>query len=415
MTAWITERAGRQVHAARILRRVTRAALAAAVLLCAVGAGAQEAAIVVGAVVSQSGLASDLAAGYRKGILLWQSQLNAAGGLLGRKVELRIADDGSGADEAAQAYRKLIEGEKAELLIGPYGSAASITASAVAERAGRVMVNGAGASGAVHKRGLRYVFQVATPYAAYGAGVPQLARQWKAGKLFLIARADPVAREMADALAAQAAQRGVPASAVASFPVETREFDAFVRQAQAERASAWVAFGSPRDAANMVITFKRLAYAPSMFVARGAEDAEFIRRVGQDAEYAIGVAAWTPTLRTESNAAFVRAYRARWSSAPDLAAVQGYSAGRVLEAGVRRAASLDPERLRTALAQLETETPLGRYRVDPDTGRQLATQTVLVQILKGQPQIIWPAPLATAGATLPYPRWDQRRLITAGE
>jgi branched-chain amino acid transport system substrate-binding protein len=395
-----------------LLRGIVCVALAA---LAAGGAWAQREAIVVGAVVSQSGLASDLAAGYRQGILLWQSQLNAAGGLLGRQVEVRIADDRSGASEAAEAYQRLIDSDKAALLIGPYGSAASITSSAVAEGAARVMVNGAGASGAVHKRGLRYVFQVATPYAAYGAGVPQVARQWKAGKLFLVARADPVAREMADAFALEAAKRGVAASAVASFPVDTQEFDVFVRQAQAANATAWVAFGSARDAANMVISFKRLAYAPTMFVARGVEQPEFIRRVGQDAEYAIGIAAWMPSLRTRGNQAFVRAYRERWSSEPDLAAAQGYSAGLVLEAGVRRAASLDQERLRAALAQLEMETPLGPYRTEPDSGRQLATQTVLVQILKGRAEIIWPAPLATASAVLPYPRWDQRTLITAGE
>jgi len=406
-TAWTTD--GAQLKRLRGIVLVALAALAAG------GAWAQREAIVVGAVVSQSGLASDLAAGYRQGILLWQSQLNAAGGLLGRQVEMRIADDQSGANEAAEAYQRLIEDKKVALLIGPYGSAASITSSAVAERAARVMVNGAGASGAVHKRGLRYVFQVATPYAAYGAGVPQLARQWKAGKLFLVARADPVAREMADAFAVEAAKRGVAASAVASFPVDTQEFDAFVRQAQAENAAAWIAFGSARDAANMVISFKRLGYAPTMFVARGVAQPEFIRRVGQDAEYAIGIAAWTPRLRTRGNEAFVRAYRERWSSEPDLAAAQGYSAGLVLEAGVRRAASLDQERLRAALAQLEMETPLGAYRSEPDSGRQLATQTVLVQILKGRAEIVWPAPLATASAALPYPRWDQRTLITAGE
>lgn len=414
-TAWTTERAGLRVFAACILRRARLAALAAVVAACPGGAWAQREAIVVGAVVSQSGLASDLAAGYRNGILLWQSQLNAAGGLLGRPLELRLADDQSGANEAAEQYRRLIETEKADLLIGPYGSAASITSSAVAERAGRVMLNGSGGSGAVHKRGLRYVFQVATPYAAYGTGALDIASQWKAGKLFLVARADPVAREMADALAAEADRRRVAASSVTSFPIDTREFDALVRQAQAENATAWVAFGSARDAANMVISFKRLGYTPTMFVARGAEQAEFIRRVGQDAEYAIGIAAWTPRLRSADSEAFVRAYRERWSSDPDVGAAQGYSAGRVLEAGVRRAGSLDQERLRAALAQLEMDTPLGRFRTEPETGRQLATQALLVQIHKGRHEIVWPAPRATASAKLPYPRWDQRSLITAGE
>ena len=51
--------------------------------------------IVVGAVISQSGMHADLAAGYTKGIQLWEAEVNAAGGLLGRPVELRILDDGS--------------------------------------------------------------------------------------------------------------------------------------------------------------------------------------------------------------------------------------------------------------------------------------------------------------------------------
>ena len=42
-------------------------------------------AIVVGAVVSQSGLHADLAAGYAKGILLWEAEVNAGGGGVGRR------------------------------------------------------------------------------------------------------------------------------------------------------------------------------------------------------------------------------------------------------------------------------------------------------------------------------------------
>lgn len=378
-------------------------------------ARAQERPIVIGAVVSQTGLARDLAAGYRNGILLWQEQVNAAGGLLGRQVEVRIADDGSGAGEAAIQYENLITKDKVDALIGPYGSAASLTSAAVAERARRVMLNASGAAGAIQQRGLRYVFQLATPYAVYAAGVPPVAAQWKVGKLFLIARGDPVAREMAAALASEATRHKVAATPVVSFPLDTQAFDEFIDQAKAQNAHAWVAFGSARDAANMVISFKRLGYTPTMFVARGVEQPEFIQRVGQDAEYAIGMAAWTAQLRTQGNAAFVQAYRAKWSVAPDLAAAQGYSAGRVLEAAVRRAGSVESDRLRTALANLAIETPLGRYRTDPETGRQIGARAVLVEILKGRRQVIWPSSLATAAAVLPYPRWDQRTLITAGE
>src|SRR5882672_8169171 len=90
--------------------------------------------LVVGAVVSETGVHAKLAADYRKALLLWQDEVNAAGGLLGRPVELRLLDDGSEAVRAGALYRDLIA-DKADALIGPYGSAATLMASAEAENA----------------------------------------------------------------------------------------------------------------------------------------------------------------------------------------------------------------------------------------------------------------------------------------
>src|SRR5829696_3435996 len=99
-------------------------------------------AIVVGAVVSKTGQHADLAAGYAKGIQLWEAEINGAGGLLGRPVELRMLDDGSDAVRAGELYRQLIREARADVLIGPYGSAATRVAAAEAERERKLMVNG---------------------------------------------------------------------------------------------------------------------------------------------------------------------------------------------------------------------------------------------------------------------------------
>ena len=80
---------------------ITSALLFAGMLSCA---GAQESAVVVGAVISQTGSHAAAAADYRKGLLLWAEEVNAAGGVLGRRVELRIEDDGSEAARAGSAY-----------------------------------------------------------------------------------------------------------------------------------------------------------------------------------------------------------------------------------------------------------------------------------------------------------------------
>jgi len=132
---------------------------------------AAEPPIVVGAVISQSGMLADLADGYRKGLLVWQDEVNAAGGVLGRNVDLRLLDDGSEAARNSALYQQLIRDDKADALIGPYGTAATLMAAAEAEKTRHVMVNGAGSSVAVHRRLPRYVFQSAVPYAAFGTGV----------------------------------------------------------------------------------------------------------------------------------------------------------------------------------------------------------------------------------------------------
>jgi branched-chain amino acid transport system substrate-binding protein len=392
---------------------IRAAALASLVLAAPIEAAAQ-APLVVGAALPQSGLYADLAAGYRKALALWQEEVNAAGGLLGRRVELRLVDDGSQAARSGALYEKLVREEKADILIGPYGSAAALGAAAAAERARHVLVNGSGALRAVHRRSPRYVFQVAPPYSAYGAGVLELARGQGFKKLAVLARNDPGARESAGALREAAAALGLEASEVQVYGRGTSDFAPQVERARAVQVEAWIAFGEPRDAAEMVKTFKRLGYAPRLFFAQGASDPQFAALVGQDAEYALGLAEYGESLPTAGNDVFVKAYRAKWSGAPDLAAAQGYAAAKVAERAARRAGSLEQEKLREALAALETETVLGGYKVDPRSGEQLAAKPAVVQIVKGRRELVWPPALAGGRALLPYAQWGERRPLAPG-
>ena len=82
--------------------------ITSALLLAAV-ATAQEKALVVGAVVSETGAHAAAAADYRKGLVLWAEQVNAAGGLLGRQVDLQIKDDASEAAKSGATYAELIK------------------------------------------------------------------------------------------------------------------------------------------------------------------------------------------------------------------------------------------------------------------------------------------------------------------
>ena len=375
--------------------------------LVALPAWSQPPPIVVGAAISESGVLASLAADYRRGLLLWQDEVNAAGGLLGRRIELRLRDDGSEARRSGELYGELIR-DKADLLIGPFGSAATLMAAAQTERAQRVLINGAGPSLEVHKRSPRYLFQTTMSNSAYGAGVLELARAAGLASVAVLARSDQRMGEMAEAAHERALQQGLKAGDVQTY-AGGGDFSPYVARVRAG-AAAWIAFGELHDTADMLRSFRKLDYAPRLFFARSASDPRLIALVGQDAEFALGIREYDPAFHTSGNERFAAAFAAKWSSAPTFAAAQAYAAGTVLAEAVRRVGSLDQAKLREMLAEMETDTVLGGYKVDPQTGEQRAARPPVVQIQRGRPQVVWPEWLQNS-TLQPYPQWSERRLI----
>lgn len=361
--------------------------------------------LVVGAVLPQTGQLADLAADMQKALQLWQENRNAEGGLLGRRIELKILDDRSEASASTRLYEQLIDAERVDLLLGPFGSAATVSAAAVVERRRRVLVNVTGVTGSTQRAGTRYVFQVPAPVAEYGAGALAVVKAAGYRRLHVVARNDPAAREAAARFVAQANAAGLEAPAVE--PAAAGQIPDQIAKARSRDAQAWIAFGQPEEAADMIKAFKRIGYAPWIFLAQGAAEPRFISLVGRDAEFTLGISPYQTSFRTRGNDTFVQAWRKRWSTEPGTVAATTYAAALVLEAGVRGAQGVETERLRAALAALELETPIGPYRVDAN-GMQVGTKPVIVQILRGKREIVWPEALATAKWQLPYPRWDER-------
>lgn len=361
--------------------------------------------LVIGAVLPQSGQLADIAADMRKAFVLWQEARNSEGGLLGRRIELKLLDDRSEALASARLYEELIDA-RADVLVGPFGSAATLTAAVVAERRRRVLLNATGITRSAQRAGMRYVFQVPAPAAEYGAGALAVAQANGYRRLHVVSRSDPGSREAAAHFVQMAVAAGLEAPPADAVPAS--QIPVQIAKARARDAQAWIAFGPPEDAAETIVAFKRIGYAPWMLLAQGAGEARFVALVGQDAEHVLGLSPYETRFRTRGNAEFVEAWRKRWQSEPGAVAATAYSAMLVLEAGVRKAQGTDTEKLRAALSALELETPIGLFRVDA-AGAQVGIKPAVVQVQRGRREIVWPERLATAKWRLPYPRWDERQ------
>src|SRR5690554_5906150 len=126
------KRPRRGIH---MLKTLLKSAAAAAAVLCvATGAVAAEP-IKIGAFLSATGGMSFLGDPEKKTLELYVDRLNKAGGVLGRKIELIVYDDGSAADKSASFTKRLIENDNVDIIIGGSGTPNSMAAIPLVEKA----------------------------------------------------------------------------------------------------------------------------------------------------------------------------------------------------------------------------------------------------------------------------------------
>jgi branched-chain amino acid transport system substrate-binding protein len=362
----------------------------------------------MGFAVSQSGNLADSGELFKRGVDLWKESINARGGLLGRPVEIVVYDDRSDPATAARLYERLITGDKVELLLSPWGSASCATASAVAEKHKRVFLNAGGASESIHLRGFKYVFQSAPAIGAYVSGVAPMATRHGFKTIAVVSRDYPAARDMSKALEKIAAENGLKIDSVEYFPAGTTDYSSNIARVRQANSDIWIGIGYPNEAIEMVRQFRAVNYLPKMFIHNGPAQDDFVAATGKDGEYVIAISLYEPVLKTEGNAEFVAAHKAKYKSEPGYYAAFSYQGATVLERAVTKTGSFDQDKIRETLTTFETDGVMGHHKVDPKTYVQIGLKGLLDQIRGGKREIVWPDDLKTADAVLPMPGWDKR-------
>src|SRR5574342_538909 len=131
--------------------------------------------IKIGASMSVTGTYAKPGTYQKQGYDVCIDELNAKGGLLGRKVELVIYDDQSQPATAVKLYEKLITEDKVDAVMGPYSSAVSEAVANVTEKYKKVMVAPLAATTSIFKKGRKYIFMVITPAENYLEGLIDMA------------------------------------------------------------------------------------------------------------------------------------------------------------------------------------------------------------------------------------------------
>ena len=176
------------------------------------------------------------------------------------------------------------------------------------------------------------------------------------------------------------------------------------------------------DAVAITRQMKALNVNPRMVgLTVGVDTLKFYEGLGRDAEFVYGATLWVPELvdiragglipiarQYPGAREFVESYKRAFPGADSsYHSAAGYGGCEILVEAIRRAGSLDSEKLRDAILKLDHNTVFGAFRVDQD-GVQVAHKRLLFQWQDGKKVIVWPEELAANPPRFPTPPWSQR-------
>jgi len=301
---------------------------------------------------------------YKKGMELAVEEVNAAGGVLGRKLELVTRDDGGTPGDAVRVAEELITRERVDVLMGTFASNVGLAVANLANQRKKLFLASEPLTDKiVWENGNRYTFRLRpSTYMQTAMLIPEAAKlkkkRWaivypnyeygqSATDSFkkLLKQAQPDVEFVAE----QAPALGrIDAGAVVQALADAKP-DAIFSSLFAADLQRFVREGNTRGLFRNTVVFNLLAGEPEYLDPLKDETPEGWWVTGYP---------WSE-IDTPEHRRFRDAYQKRWNDYPRLGSVVGYSAVHAVAETIKKAGNVETEKLVEALKGLEMQTPFG--------------------------------------------------------
>jgi branched-chain amino acid transport system substrate-binding protein len=369
-------------------------------------------------------LAADIINNGAKGIP--NLPFSAGGGLpgmKGAKIKLVFGDHQGNPQVGATETERLITQEKVIAVVGAYNSNVTQTASQVAERYKIPFLNAESSSAPLTQRGFKYFFRTTPHDDLFVPNFFEFLKQLEAKKgikvkqLALFNENTQWGNETTKLETKLAGERGYAIVKAVSYPQKSTQLTSEVQLIKSGNPQVVMQSSYTGDAIMSMKTYKELGFSPDMILANNAgfTDTEFVKTLGKDADFVITREVWsldlakTKPLIKQVNDLFQARYKINFTGNSS----RTFTGLMTLADAINRAGSTEPEAIRKALSETNIAAdkiimPWKGIKFDAHGQNELGAG-ILVQIIDGKYNTVWPFELATREAVWPMPKWDQRK------
>ena len=383
--------------------------------------------ITVGASAALTGKYSVEGKATAEGYELWAQQLNEEGsiltdgdetGLLGREVEMVVYDDQSDPSRAVNLYKRLINEDDVDLMMGPYSSAVSTSVMPIIEQSQTACVMPMMSDTSVlTERDVNYIVQAIAPSSTYLKGAIDIGVENGAESVAIVYEDTAFPTSIAEGHVPYIEEKGLEIVHQSSYPKDINDYTSVMNKVQSSGADLAIGGAYTPDAIGLTTAAKSIGYSPGMMAwTVGTTAPSFYDSVGGDALAVSGDLFWAPWFQVPYNEptkqAITNFYDYDDLSNVDYHLVGGYAGTLVMEQAVRNVGSLDQAAIAEELHSLEMGVPWGNgtYRVD-DNGVQVGHAPSLGQWQEADGdgltrEAVWPSEYATDDPVYPHPGWS---------
>ncbi len=421
-----------------MLRKTSRLFLALVILLPLVltscGSDEEEAGelpdtVVVGCLEPLTGAHAVFGEEAKIGMELAVKHINDAGGiesLGGLPLELVVEDCGEDADSAKLGAESIISKHDPVAILGLYISRLTVAASEVTEREGVILVADALVD-SVTEMGRKYLFRPAPKASQHGASAVEFVVEAAAQSGMAVERVailnedSSFGRSNAVGATNAALDSGLTVVSQKESPYDISDASSIVSEIASANADVVVSCPYFTDAILFANTFKEMGKMPKFVSGMGAcgyTDPESIDALGEMADYYSNTYSYNPAKDTPQNQKFVAEFTAQTGHIPTEAAGMNYYAMWVLKEALELSGEkfpddpLNPDNLRQAFLELDltsgpaVETYPGDRITFTETGDNPHAVATILQVIDGEPKVVWPFEAAEAEAVFPRPDSD---------
>ncbi|MGA8281696.1 MAG: ABC transporter substrate-binding protein [Desulfobacterales bacterium] len=400
-------------------------AVAVAVLVLGSGTGLQAAEKVVriGNIIPLSGPSASVGQQGKNAREMAVEEINAAGGIKslgGAKLEMLYADSESKPEKGVSEAERMINTEKVHLLTGCWNSAVTYPTTAVAERYGIPFVVPVSVADKITEQGFKTVFRIAAKDSWWTrdqfAFLKDMQEEFKTEikTLAFVYENGDWGKGFADQWRTLAEKNGYKIVLDEPYPSTTTDLSPVVQKIRRARPDVLMLVSNAADAILLTNTLADYKVKPKAIIASGGghADPSFLKATGSNARYLFDIVEWETDVNKPGVKEINEKFKARYGYNLAGESVDAYIAMYVIKDALERAGSLDPVKIREALAKTNLRSGpamIASYdAIEFDTtGQNKHAALSIVQINdlgNGLERItVWPKGARRAGYTPVFP------------